>query len=338
MVQFLEEPRQQHRRGREYTAFVPASAAASGSDGDGVTLAEKGPDTGRPTGVAAPGFTPSQREAFQAICTQKVTAVWGPPGTGKTHFLASTILALDSAHAKSGQPFRVLVTAFTHAAIENLLRKIAESLAAADRGGSVVVFSWTQGQVLAAQSAPADVATVNESDLGGWVLDQEHIVLGATSLFLSEKARRVWPASIWWSSTRPPRCAMPESAIAAHLVAETGRLVLAGDHLQLPPIVAGRYPETPPGEPLLHRSIFEAVCPRLPAGALGRVGTGSRLVRQLLENFRMNDVLTSFAAHLLYGPRYHCGSSKVARRRLTCKMGRGARSTREVVSGSRLFR
>ncbi len=39
------------------------------------------------------GFTPSQRLAFDAICRQRVTAVWGPPGTGKTHFLASAIVA-----------------------------------------------------------------------------------------------------------------------------------------------------------------------------------------------------------------------------------------------------
>ncbi len=71
------------------------------------------------------GFTPSQAEAWQAIRSQRVTAVWGPPGTGKTHFLASTILGLAEAHAQAGKPFRVLVTAFTHAAIENLLRKIS---------------------------------------------------------------------------------------------------------------------------------------------------------------------------------------------------------------------
>src|SRR5262249_5171982 len=70
------------------------------------------------------GFTASQADAFTAICGQRVTAVWGPPGTGKTHFLAATVASLAAAHARAGQPFRVLVTAFTHAAIENLLRKI----------------------------------------------------------------------------------------------------------------------------------------------------------------------------------------------------------------------
>jgi superfamily I DNA and/or RNA helicase len=43
----------------------------------------------------------------------------------------------------------------------------------------------------------------------------------------------------------------------------------------------------------------------------------------LLENFRMNDVLTRCAAHLLYGSRYQCGSTAVATRRLAFPGKRG---------------
>ncbi len=43
-------------------------------------------------------------------------------------------------------------------------------------------------------------------------------------------------------------------------------------------------------------------------------------MRQLLENFRMNDVLTGFAAQLLYGPRYRCVNAEVASRRLAFKV------------------
>jgi DNA helicase-2/ATP-dependent DNA helicase PcrA len=106
--------------------------------------------------------------------------------------------------------------------------------------------------------------------------------------------------------------------------------VLAGDHLQLPPIVVGAYPDAPPGEPVLHRSIFEAVAGRNergdchvgPARAVGRIANPSYkgmqvpLVHQLTENFRMNDVLTSFAAGLLYGPDYRSFDLPTAQRRL----------------------
>src|SRR5439155_6713490 len=89
------------------------------------------------------------------------------------------------------------------------------------------------------------------------------------------------------------------------------RLVVAGDDMQLAPIVAGKYPDTPPGDPVLHRSIFELVRSRAP----GPEHPDSP-VRQLLENFRMNDVLTSYAAGLIYGPGYRCFDTAVACRRL----------------------
>ena len=50
---------------------------------------------------------------------------------------------------------------------------------------------------------------------------------------------------------------LPESVIAVRRVAPGGRLLLAGDHRQLPPIVHGEYPKPAEGEPLLHRSLFE---------------------------------------------------------------------------------
>ncbi|NDC64428.1 MAG: hypothetical protein EBZ59_10710 [Planctomycetia bacterium] len=101
---------------------------------------------------------------------------------------------------------------------------------------------------------------------------------------------------------------VPEAAVPFRAVGPKGRIVLAGDHLQLPPIVQGAYPEPPPGERLLHRSIFEA--------AQGAVGSGSPVVQKLLENRRMNDVLTRVSSELVYGPDYTCFDDRVAGRRL----------------------
>jgi hypothetical protein len=267
------------------------------------------------------GFTPSQREAFQAICGQRVTAVWGPPGTGKTHFLAGTVVGLAAAHARAGRPFRVLVTAFTHAAIENLLRQLAarQRAFAGAAGLSIAKAKYWQG-------SPAEVEVVPEADVADWLAGGGPAVLGATA-YSSLKQRAALPPFDLVIIDEASQVRVPEAAVAAHLAGDAGRLVLAGDHLQLPPIVAGAYPETAPGEPLLHRSVFEAVFGK------GESGTGaldpssplppSPLRRQLLENFRMNDVLTGFAARLLYGPGYVCGSAAVARRRLDLRLPPG---------------
>jgi superfamily I DNA and/or RNA helicase len=140
-----------------------------------------------------------------------------------------------------------------------------------------------------------------------WLRESEHAVLGATA-YSCLKARAKLPPFDLVVIDEASQVRVPEAAVAVSL-AGAGRLVLAGDHLQLPPIVAGVYPENAPGQPLLHRSIFEAVFRR-------EQKSPSCLRRQLLENFRMNDVLTGMAARLLYGPGYVCGSPEVARRRL----------------------
>jgi len=262
------------------------------------------------------GFTPSQAEAYRTIGRQRVTVVWGPPGTGKTHFLASTILGLAAAHGRQGRPFRVLVTAFTHAAIENLLRKLAQ------RAPELGLPEVRLGKAKRWQGAEAGVETVDESELAGWLEEGPLAVLGATvHSCLKPKARL--PGFDLVVIDEASQVRVPEAAVAVEQVAAQGRLVLAGDHLQLPPIIAGTYPEAPPGEPLLHRSIFEAVCPRpAPGVSHAEAMAASPIVRPLLENFRMNDVLTSCAARLLYGPRYQCVDPAVARRRLAYKPGR----------------
>jgi hypothetical protein len=119
------------------------------------------------------GLTPSQANAFEAICTQRVTAVWGPPGTGKTHFLAATTIALAAAPARAGVPFRVLVTAFTHAAMENLLRKISQL---ADPKSPLEI-----GKAKTWQGVAAGIGVVPEDEMAEWLDEHAHAVLGATA-------------------------------------------------------------------------------------------------------------------------------------------------------------
>ncbi len=292
--------------------------------------------------VPAMRLTESQADAFREICRRRVVPVWGPPGTGKTHFLAVAILILADAHAQAKRPFRVLVTAFTHAAIENLLRKMAairdtcqphnKSLSQNPRGlahfaesseqNGPVPFSGSKaaiGKAKSWQGEPSDaVELVDESYLGQWLTDRAQAIVGATVYSCLKQYGEVPPFDLVVID-EASQVRVPEAAVPIGLAGKQGRLVLAGDHLQLPPIVVGTYPEAAPEEPVLHRSIFEAVAgsrARQSAPTLADRPTGTSLVRQLTENFRMNEVLTSFAAGLLYGPEYRSFDDAIAARRL----------------------
>ena len=65
-------------------------------------------------------MTPSQTAVFESIVNRRWQVVWGPPGTGKTHFLALAILRLLAGvlavphSAAPRKKFRVLVCAETN--------------------------------------------------------------------------------------------------------------------------------------------------------------------------------------------------------------------------------
>jgi hypothetical protein len=262
--------------------------------------------------VAGFGFTASQAAAFGEIRRRKVVAVWGPPGTGKTHFLATTILGLADAHVRAGKPFRALVTAFTHAAIENLLKKIIERQNALPGVAAGLELAKVKGW---RGSEPAPVEEVSEKHLAGWLDGTTHAVVGATVYScLSARKKTGLDEFDLVVVDEASQVRVAESAVPAHLVAPAGRLVLAGDDMQLPPIVQGEYPEPEAGMPALHRSVFELVRRRVPEG--------SPVVQKLTDNHRMNDVLTSFAGGLVYGADYRCVGPAVASRRARLLAGR----------------
>lgn len=70
----------------------------------------------------------SQLHAFDRVvtCNTGMSLVWGPPGTGKTHWVASTMLYMMIAAQVAGKPFRVLVTAQNHHAIQTTLRSFSK--------------------------------------------------------------------------------------------------------------------------------------------------------------------------------------------------------------------
>ncbi len=249
------------------------------------------------------GMTPSRLTAFEAVIDRSVSLAWGPPGTGKTHFVALAILCLSEAHRRAGRPYAVLVTAFTHAAIDNCLRKVAEI----QKARSVLATPASIGKLRRFELDRMDGVSLVEDKQGGAFLDAHaYAILGGTAWAI-RKAIPLERAHLLVID-EGSQLKVPESAIPIRRLRSDGRLVVAGDHLQLPPIVQGAYPDPAEDEPLLHRSIFEAL--------RGRNGD-SPLVVSLLENFRMNGTLCRYPAGQIYDPRYDSADDEIRQRRLS---------------------
>lgn len=253
------------------------------------------------------GLTPSQRHALEHLNRERILALWGPPGTGKTHFLATVILALMEAHRVAGKPFRVLIHAFTHAASENVLSKLVSRQEEANIYGGELALGKASGWK--GDNAPDKVKNINDKrTLPSWLSKHEQCVVAGTAWAYDKLiANGGFEGVDLVVMDEASQIKVPEAAIGMNLIHSSGRIILAGDHLQLPPIVNGTYPEPDEGEVALHRSIFEAMC---------AVEEG-RFMCQLQENFRMNRALTDMSASLLYGPGYRCGSESLADERLT---------------------
>ncbi len=251
------------------------------------------------------GMTPSQLSAFEGILDRAMRLVWGPPGTGKTHFLALAILCLAEAHRAAGRPFRTLVTAFTHAAIDNALRKAAELQERLGIvRGSIPIAKLDEAKLPGMEKVGTIPA---KSGRTGWCWnDDEPIQLLGGTVWAIRKGQGADRADLVVVD-EGSQLRVPEASIVLGDLRAGARLLIAGDDRQLPPIVQARYPDPEPGAPVLHRSLFE--CLKAQDPDRGYTST-------LLENWRMSRALCDYPAAQFYTPDYRSATAEIAARRL----------------------
>jgi superfamily I DNA and/or RNA helicase len=198
------------------------------------------------------------------------------------------------------------VAAFTHAASENCLRKVA----ALDAQLRVYEGCYPIAKLDGSRTPGAPLESLTSREAESWLNERQQAVVGGT-VWAIRKALE--PASVdVLVVDEASQLRVPESTIALRRLGGSGRALIAGDDRQLPPIVQAVYPESEPGEPLLHRSLFEALSRPAEAHA-------SRSV--LLENFRMNETLCRFPREQVYVPGYRSASGEVAGRELIIERG-----------------
>lgn len=218
---------------------------------------------------------PTQSEGFvAALSALPVALIQGPPGTGKTWLLAHAVAAL----ARRGE--RVLVTAFTHRAVNHALRKIAEiapdlRMVKAGRDSAAEDLRGTPvGRAVSLRRIDAAAGTVAGATVYG--------------------ARAGWDASPFDRVVFDEAAQIPLSAAASAMLLAP-RYLLVGDHRQMGPIARGD------DDPLSSRSLFEHLA--------------SRYSPVLLRTtYRMNRGILAFPSAAFYGGLLEPDDAAAARR------------------------
>ncbi|XP_060895987.1 DNA replication ATP-dependent helicase/nuclease DNA2 [Labrus mixtus] len=234
------------------------------------------------------GLNKPQKQAMKKVLLSKdYTLIVGMPGTGKTTTICTLVRIL---HACG---FSVLLTSYTHSAVDNILLKLKRFRVGFLRLG--------QGQKVHPDIRPyteeslrkKGVHTLSELEQ----LYNKELVVGTTCMGIKHPifTRRRFDFCIVDEASQisQPICVGP--------LCYAKRFVLVGDHQQLPPIVQNQ----------------EARSLGMDESLFKRLELHSEAVVQLNVQYRMNRQIMSLSNSLMYEGRLECGSERTAEALLT---------------------
>ena len=240
-----------------------------------------------------------QWQAWEDALSHRARLIWGPPGTGKSRTIRAVVVGAVLEAVQNGNPIRVLVSAFTYTAIDNVLLDIAEDLAKM-LGGSCDIFRLRSGYAEAPKGlGPIVDVELNRRSPSQSVTDLrtrlkagiDAIVVGATPQQVhnlltcnDDNAQAEWFDLI--AIDEASQMDVAHAVLPLCGLAENGSVVLAGDPLQLAPI-------------------HQASAPKDLEGLVGSVYVFWKEVHGVQEssleiNYRSNSALVSFAREAGY--------------------------------------
>jgi hypothetical protein len=209
--------------------------------------------------------------AHNALTTSDIFCVHGPPGTGKTRTLVEII---KSACANNE---RVLAVSHSNQAVDNLLvgDSTSDQADPASIHGAV-----TESDLTAARAGHNSSSDLVEEEYVGNSLYQSDVVC-ATMSGANQFGENTFDLAVIDEATQ---ASIPASLIP---VSRAKRVVLAGDHKQLPPYHAGEHSESEDTAV----SLFEHLVERY----------GQDIVSTLQTQYRMNEEIAAFPNEAFYG-------------------------------------
>ncbi|XP_072032876.1 DNA replication ATP-dependent helicase/nuclease DNA2-like [Amphiura filiformis] len=225
-----------------------------------------------------------QQEAInRVLCSQQYTLIVGMPGTGKTTTIVGLVRILHACGLS------VLLTSYTHSAVDNILLKLCKFGIDFLRLGSKHrvhpdLHKYTEDVML------SQVGSVQQL---GSTLETKPVVattcLGSKHKLLT---RRVFDV-----------CIVDEASQIGQLVClgplyVANRFVLVGDHQQLPPLVQS----TAARKLGMDESLFQRLALHRPESSI-----------QLSLQYRMNSAIMDISNALVYDGKLQCGNESIAK-------------------------
>ncbi|MEA2597602.1 MAG: hypothetical protein QOF01_4071, partial [Thermomicrobiales bacterium] len=207
------------------------------------------------------GFESSKRDFIAGHGATPVLLVQGPPGTGKSYTTAFALLARLQGAMAAGTDFRIFVSCKTHSATDVLLRNIVEVKdklqILANRHPGIVrdliderLFEVPLFRVKPRGDAPYGTIALETKAKKGEarpidrVLGNQWTIVAATPGGTYSLVKDRWNGELFGHFfcdclvlDEASQMNLPEAIMAALPLMPNGRLVVVGDHRQMPPIV-----------------------------------------------------------------------------------------------------